>query len=234
MSNHYNRRDYSHNVTRAGLEDILLTDARDGEATVWLWETVRDWVLEQPVDAVEVNYGGYVIADIPNTHPDIFGNGSSIDRANRKVIESGGLGALSDYVEDHPATGGGLVINVSELLRGRGEWADENFGPEVASYLDEIAKLRDYPVLDESIWCEIEEEENLENWVEYGARDAGILRDGERFKDDGSMALYLLGDHMEGADLLIAEHTGYDTTFTIDADDVDKARAVVAEYIVAE
>ena len=228
---YFNRGNYTVRATREDVHAELLDSARKGDATVNLWELVRDWVFSRPVDSVEVTSQGGIIVSIPSTYPDVFGNGTSIDRANRKAVEGGHLPSeITDHVTDHPATGGPLAVDVSALLEEGSELDFDN----VEYGLREIEMLDDYPIFDESIWSDIEEEENLENWMDYGARDAGILRDGERFKDDGSTALYLLGDHMEGAGLLIVEHTGYDTMFTIDADDVDEARAVIAEYIVTE
>lgn len=228
---YFDRGDYTVRATREDVHAELLDNARAGDASVNLWEHIRDWVFSRPVDDVEVTSQGGIIVSIPSTYPDIFGNGTTIDRANRKAVEGGHLPSeIADYVTDHPATGGPLAVDVSALLEEGSELDFDN----VEYGLREIEMLDDYPIFDESIWSDIEEEENLENWVDYGARDTGILRDGETFKGDGSETLYLLGDHMEGAGLLIAEHTGYDTRFTIDADDVDKARAVIAEYIVAE
>lgn len=228
---YFDRGNYTVRATREDVHAELLDDARRGDASLNLWEHVRDWVFSRPVDDVEVTSQGNIIVSIPSTYPDLFGNGSSIDRANRKAVEGGHLPSeVADYVADHPATGGPLAVDVSALLEEGGELDFDN----VEHGLREIEMLDDYPIFDESIWSDIEEEENLENWKDYGARDAGVLRDGETFKGDGGMTLYLLGDHMEGAGLLIAEHTGYDTRFTIDPEDVERAREVIAEHIVAE
>lgn len=228
---YFDRGNYTRRATREDVHAELLDNARAGDASLNLWEHVRDWVFSRPVDDVEVTSQGGIIVSIPSTYPDIFGNGTSIDRANRRAVEGGHLPSeVADYVVDHPATGGPLAVDVSALLEEGSELDFDN----VEYGLREIEGLDDYPILDESIWSELEDEENIENWKDYGAREAGILRDGETFKDDGSMALYLLGDHVEGAGLLIAEHDGYATSFTIDPDDVEKAREVVAEYIVAE
>lgn len=228
---YFDRGNYTVRATREDVHAELLDDARRGDASLNLWERVRDWVFSRPVDDVEVTSRGSIIVSIPGTYPDLFGNGTSIDRANRKAVEGGHLPSeVADYVVDHPAAGGPLAVDVSALLEEGGELDFDN----VEHGLREIEMLDDYPIFDESIWSDIEEEENLENWMDYGAHDTGILRDGETFKDDGGMTLYLLGDHMEGAGLLIAEHTGYDTRFTIDPEDVERAREVIAEYIVAE
>ena len=228
---YFDRGNYTRGATREDVHAELLDSARRGDASLNLWEHVRDWVFSRPVDSVEVTSRGNIIVSIPSTYPDIFGNGTSIDRANRKAVEGGHLPTeVADYVVDHPAAGGPLAVDVSALLEEGSELDFDN----VEHGLRQIEMLDDYPIFDESIWSEIEEEENLENWKDYGAREVGILRDGETLKGDGSMALYLLGEHVEGAGLLIAEHDGYATSFVIDPDDVEKAREVIAEYIVAE
>lgn len=237
---YYNRRTYRHDVSASELSEDMLAAARSGDATVNLWETVRDWVLERPMDDVESAYGGDILVSIPNTYPNTFGNGSTIDRANRKAIEDGALGVLSAYIEEHPAVGGPLALNVSDLLEDGGEHFDADGLESVQLMLDTIDGLRDYPILDEEIWSQVEDDENHENWMDYGAHDTGILRDGESFKDDdGSIPLailqgYWIEPHHMGDGPLTVEHTGYDTTFLIDPEDVERARAMIAEYIVAE
>lgn len=233
---YFDRGNYTRSATREDVHAELLDSARRGDASLNLWEHVRGWVFSRPVDSVEMTSRGNIIVSIPSTYPDIFGNGTSIDRANRKAVEGGHLPSeVADYVVDHPAAGGPLAVDVSALLEEGSELDFDN----VEHGLREIEMLDDYPIFDESIWSEIEEEENLENWKDYGAREAGILRDGETFKDDEwSVPLAIICGHWPWSDnrdeLLIVEHTGYDTRFTIDPDDVERAREVVAEYIVAE
>ena len=230
---YFDRGDYTVRATREDVHAELLDNARAGDASVNLWEHIRDWVFSRPVDDVEVTSQGGIIVSIPSTYPDIFGNGTIIDRANRKAVEGGHLPSeIADYVTDHPATGGPLAVDVSALLEEGGELDFDN----VEHGLREIEMLDDYPIFDESIWSDIEEEENLENWMDYGAHDTGILRDGETFKgDDGSIPLAILQGYWidgNGDGPLIVEHNGYDTTFVIDADGVERARDMVAEYIV--
>ena len=233
---YFDRGNYTRGATREDVHAELLDSARRGDASLNLWEHVRDWVFSRPVDTVEMTSQGGIIVTIPSTYPDIFGNGTTIDRANRKAVEGGHLPSeVADYVVDHPAAGGPLAVDVSALLEEGSELDFDN----VEHGLREIEMLDDYPIFDESIWSDIEEEENLENWKDYGAREAGILRDGETFKDDEwSVPLAIICGHWPESDnteeLLIVEHTGYDTRFTIDPDGVEKARAAVAEYIVAE
>lgn len=234
--NYYNRSTRRHDETVAEVADNMLMDARQGDVSVNLWEMVRDWVLDRPEGDVEVTVSNDVIVSIPSTYPDLFGNGSTIDRANRKAIEEGHLGGeMTAYVQDHPATGGPLALNVSDLLcDGEGAGMDRD---DIQNALNIIDGLGDYPVLDDDIWTGIEDDENHENWVDYGARDIGILRDGETFKDgDGSIPLAILCGHWidRTEDLLIVEHTGHDTSFVIDPEDVEKAREAVAEYIVTD
>lgn len=233
---YFDRGNYARGATREDVHAELLDSAREGDVSVNLWECIRDWVFSRPVDDVEVTSRGNVIVSIPSTYPDLFGNGTTIDRANRKAVEDGHLPSeVADYVVDHPAAGGPLAVDVSALLEEGSELDFDN----VEYGLREIEGLDDYPVFDESIWSEIEDEENLENWKDYGAREAGILRDGETFKDDDwSIPLAIICGHWPWSDnrdqLLIVEHDGYGTSFTINPDDVEKAREVIAEYIVAE
>lgn len=231
----------NHVVTREDLTADLFDHAENGDATVGLFRIVRDFATAGETCG-EVNRDGHILAEIPNTCPEIFGNGTSIDRANRKCIDGGELGILTPYITDLTPHGSGMAVDLTDLL-GDGEELD---ALEVEDALERVAHLREYPVLDEEVWCELEHDENIENFKDYGAEDLGILRDGETFKDgDFSIPLAILvGQWHTGTDdapnwearteeLLIAEHTGHDTSFVMEPGDLDRAREAVSAYIVA-
>lgn len=224
MADHYNKRAQSF-VDFDRVRQVLLVDARGGDAPITLLERVTEFAEEH---GTTINLDVDVLVTIPSTQSGPDEN--LIDRANRAAIDADPLG-LGRWVVKHPDLWGGYAVNLSDILT-HAEGLDDD-GLEVLGVVD---GLTDYPVIDEDIYSRLESEEVEAEWEDWGAREVlGLDRDVTL--SDYSEALYRLTREDEENNYAPAmaypEHDGHSPDFRLNVTP-EEARALVADLIVED
>lgn len=169
-----------------------------------------------------VTYSDDILVDIPHTYGSAFGEDTSFDRANRKYFEDKEYG----FIVDSPAIGGGLCVNLSDVLRFHSEESEMD---KVLAIFQDIESLTDCPVMDERILSEIEYADALREWEEDDADVLIDIPEGKRISDYAGLYTALSAE-----DILTWEHDGYNVRFTLDESAVDRVAQITAEYLTDE
>lgn len=224
MADHYSKRKQSF-VDFDRVRQVLLVDARGGDAPITLLERVTEFAEER---GTIIDYDVDVLVTIPNTQggPDE----TIIDRANRAAIDADPLG-LGRYVVTHPDLWGGYAVNLSDILT-----YAENLDDDGLEILDVVDDPTDYPVIDDEIHSRLELEEIEAEWESWGAHEVLDL-DRDVALSDYSEALYRLTREDEENNYAPAmaypEHDGYSPIYRLNVTP-EEARALVADLIVED